>query len=129
MGAGMGKNPDRGRTQIREEARWCGQRAAKSLGLPLLLPAGGVPRTDFSTAIPPPIACPFGQSAARTGKVSYTFSSSLPALGLSTASHTKVSPVPACCTPSHVMLFWDPAMVFLACPFLDMQAEALLSVC
>lgn len=51
----------------------------------------GVPQTGFS--IPLVLACPLGPSAARTGRVSYTFSSSLPALSLSAASHIKVSGV------------------------------------
>jgi len=42
----MRKNPDQGRS------RWHDQRAAKSLGLPLLLPAGGVPWAGSSAAIP-----------------------------------------------------------------------------
>lgn len=84
-----------------------------------------MPQAGFS--IPLVLGCPLGPSAARSGRVSYTFSSSLPALSLNAASHIKVSGVLPLVIPplrlhSFVFLLWD----FLANPFPGEQGGALL---
>lgn len=106
-------------------SRWHGQRAVEFLDLPLL-PTGRVPWAHFYTAIPLSMACSFGWPAAQTGRVSYTFSYSLPALRLSTASHTKVSPVPPPLKSSCIAclpLFWF--CFFFSCPFPGVQAGSM----
>lgn len=50
-----------------------------------------MPQAGFS--IPLMVVCPLGSSATKTGRISYTSSSSLLVLFLSAASHIKVSGV------------------------------------
>lgn len=73
------------------------------------------------------MVAPLGPSAARTGRVSYTFFSSLPALSQSAASHIKVSRVlPLVVPPLRLHCFVFLPSVFLARPLIGEQAGALL---
>lgn len=85
-----------------------------------------MPQAGFS--IPLMVVCPLGSSATKTGRISYTSSSSLLVLSLSAASHIKVSGVlPLVIPPLRLHSFVScHGFFFLAYPFPGEQGGALL---